>query len=503
MKKLLRTALSAALIFSNWPANAADLFKNLKVNGGLDLQSYTSRNVTDFTTHGAFNDRRGGTNTRVWLGMGWDLLDDVHARATVRKTDRSWGDPGGSGQNGTTGQANSQPLFSGGGNGVANRVYVDEANFKIDKVFGRFDSTFGRQYYGDPGDLIIYYGPTSTIGFYSSSIDALRVDTANDWVMFSGIAGKTSGQPVTAAGTNADVDVRGFNVGVKNLPVKTNVFVWNQVSHGIGNLGTPPNPAAASGVNDNLWVYGLKLKGEAMGGWLSATVASNAGSNRTGLTAAAAAAPTANSSNYIGKALLVDAGYKADINGVGGFTPWLNFGWGTGRSSTIEGRNEGFTSINSDYRPGVIYGRFSGAGPLGATSSVAMLAPGGVVANSPGLNNKVIWGVGLKANPAALNKLTAGLSYWDFRFQRATSGTFVGGPPALGNKHIGSELDLQFDWKHSDNVMFDVGMAHFMPGGFVNESLQTGNAVATGSTAGSGRGVNPACMAFADVNIKF
>src|SRR5262249_6774734 len=158
----------------------------------------------------------------------------------------------------------------------------------------------GRQYYGDAGDLIIYFGPKNDYGQTVTAIDSMRVDASNDWVNFSGLAGKTADQGTigtfaNAAGAN-EVDVTGFNVGIKPLPVKTNVFVWDRTTHGNGNLGTAPNTAGASGANDDLWVYGAKVKGEAMGGWAALTLAANAGSNRS--LAAFAPATAIGSANY-------------------------------------------------------------------------------------------------------------------------------------------------------------------------------------------------------------
>src|SRR5438552_932021 len=125
MKKLLGAALSAALVFPSGPASA-ELLKNLKVNGGMDIQANSSMNITDFSTNqgaaivpgGArtsFNDRIGNALTRTWVGMMWDMLDDVHAKATVRKNDRTWGTAGGSGANGAQGATGSQDVIGGSG----------------------------------------------------------------------------------------------------------------------------------------------------------------------------------------------------------------------------------------------------------------------------------------------------------------------------------------------------------------------------------------------------
>ncbi|MCX5789788.1 MAG: hypothetical protein NTX64_14985 [Elusimicrobia bacterium] len=292
-----------------------------------------------------------------------------------------------------------------------------------------------------------------------------------------------------------DTTATGIDVGVKKLPVKANVFIWNAVTHANGQLGTAPGTASTPGLNDNLWVYGAKLRAEGMGAWINATVALNAGTNRT--VTAGITYPTAASANYSGKALLLDLGYKADISNVGGITPWANFGWGSGRHDARSNKNEGFTAIASDYRPGVIYGRFnSGALALGGSGLAGQLPGGGVSTAGLGnrqIGNRQIWGAGLKATPAGLSKLTAGVSYWDFNYQYATLGA-TGVSAANGNRHIGSEFDLQIDWAHSENVVLDAGWAVFNPGGYVKEQNRTTSPVT---------GTNSVNMLFADLGIKF
>ena len=62
---------------------------------------------------------------------------------------------------------------------------------------------------------------------------------------------------------------------------------------------------------------------------------------------------------YDGKAVLADVGYKADVEQVGTFNPWAQFGYGSGEEQgQARNHNENFTSIATDYRPGAIYGRF-------------------------------------------------------------------------------------------------------------------------------------------------
>ncbi|MBI4386399.1 MAG: alginate export family protein [Elusimicrobia bacterium] len=471
MKKLLGAALSAALILPAGTAGA-ELLKNLKVGGQLDIQANSAINTRDFVTNGTGNnDRLGSAVTRVLLNANWDLLDDVHARVTLRKNDRAWGDTsgGGSGQGSDSGQ--SQAVGSGG---IQGNTYVNESFIKVDKLLGQGDVTVGRQFFGNAGDPIVYFGPKDNYGLAVQALDAFRLDCGHDWGNVTGVVGKIAGDTISGALPDSGTDIRGLDVGIKNLPVKANVVLYNQVTHRNGTLGTP------EGFGDYLWVYGFKLKGEALGGWLGAEFYQNSGENRTG------GSPTA-SANYSGRAFAFDAGYKADIADVAGLTPWFNFGFGTGRSDSTSNKNDGFTAINPDWRPGIINGRFS------STIANHILGGGGYGGYVPtvGLNNRVVYGVGLKVNPAKLSKLTAGVQYWNYNLQRRTVGDAVLDPntgAAKGNRHIGAEFGVTADWQHSENVGVGLGWATFQPGGFI-KSQQTAH--------------SPARLLFADLKVKF
>lgn len=506
MKRLLGTVLALAIIMP--PGASAEILKNLKVSGQLDVQMTSARNVTDFATRpanhpaadgGDNNDRVGTTLTRTMLNLDWDLLDDVHAQGTLVKNDRVWGTaaPAAGGQAAATGEGQGL-IGAPGATDVAGNLVVQRASIMIDKLLGHFDTTVGRQYYGTPGDLVIYFGPKDVHGLFVTAIDAARFEAECDMMSFSGMAGTTaSGAAATglagaANASNNNTQVRGFDIMWKNLPVRAHTFVWNQVTQAAGGLGVAPVNAAggATGMNDFLYVYGVKLRGEAMGGWFNLDLAKNSGQDRTTL-AGAADGFSAASGNYIGTAMLLDVGYNAEIANVGGFTPWANFGWGSGRSSNGEESNENFTAIAPDYRPGVINRRFNGAGAINLGAN----APGGGV-GTVGLGNRVVWGLGLNYTPAKWDRMTAGVSLWDYRFQRNT----ITGPGATllaaGNKHIGSEFGLTAEWRHSENVTLGAGWASFQPGGLVYERKRA-------AVPGVQEGVNPAQMVFADLTVKF
>src|SRR5688500_17209601 len=93
MKKLLGAVIAAALLFPPGQASA-ELFKNLKVTGQLDVQANSAHNVSDFATRDGglnVNDRLENVVTRLLMGLQWNLLDDVTANVQLRKNDRAWG----------------------------------------------------------------------------------------------------------------------------------------------------------------------------------------------------------------------------------------------------------------------------------------------------------------------------------------------------------------------------------------------------------------------------
>ena len=88
-------------------------------------------------------------------------------------------------------------------------------------------------------------------------------------------------------------------------------------------------------------------------------------------------------------------------------------------------------------------------------------------------------------------KLTAGIGYWDIRYTKATVGA---GANLAGQKHIGNEIDVNFDWKHSDNVLLTLTMGKFMPGKVVEKAA---------FAASPNRHVTSANMAMLHTMVKF
>jgi|CXWL01.1.fsa_nt_gi hypothetical protein len=490
MKKLLGTTLALAMLL---PAGAnAELLKNLKVTGKIDLQGTAARNVRDFQTNvrgdgtgsgaAATNgqDRIGDMQTRVLVSADWDLLDDVHARVTIRKNDRVWGN-------------SSQALVTG----ALNAFEVDESFIKIDKLMGSLDTTLGRQFVGEEGDLVAYYGPrTNLYGLGVDALDAAKFDWSNEHLSLTALTGKATANAASlGTAASGQQDVRAVILGCKGHEmIQGKVYLWNQATHNAtGPVGT--NPGATAGAkNDNLYVAGIKVNVKAGPAWLKAEFDKNYGENRQTLTAT-----NHSDRKYTGWATLLNAGAKVEAGSLGMLTGWGEFGYGTGSSDGLSNVNSGFTSINTDYRPGSLYGRF--AQNVTGTSfadSLDGVVSGGSIAASNGLSNRVVKGVGVKLTPAAVSKLTVALSAWDFHFAHTgRKGQGVGAQPEIGangNRHIGNEFDLEFAWQHSENVLVKVGAASFQSGGWVKETQKINN-ITTGT--------NPAYMLTSDVSVRF
>ena len=438
MKKLLGSTLAIALFV---PAIAnAELLKNFKMSGSLETDAVSATNVTDFKTKKY--DNIGTVQTRLMVHSDWDVLDDVHARVSLDKNNRTYG----------TGAENLQTVQAA--------VTVDEAYVKVDKLFGGLDATVGRQYYGEPGDLVIYFGPKYDLyGMPITALDAGRFDVNGDKGGMTLLAAKAVGGVVGSSNTG-NVDIYGIDLHVRpadGTALSAYLYDRTTINSGTGPLGVVGN--------DYLYLAGLKAKVSAAGAWLKAEFDKNFGANRT--------VPGNNrgvygtTANYTGWEGKVDLGVK-----VSALTLWAQGGVGSG--GTTPGQI--FQSIAGDYRPGSIYGRF--AANANSLSSVGSGSPVGSLDNGS-LGNRVIIGAGFKVNPPMLSKLTTGFSWWSFR-----------PGDSLGRVNLGQEYDIDLTWAHSENVTLSAGVGDFQPDNAINANNGAG-------------GTSPARLGYADLAVKF
>lgn len=462
MKKLLGLTMAAAMVLPS--AASAELLKNLKTSGSLEVDSVSVNNGMDYSSR--VYDKVNTIQSRVLLGADWDLLDDVHSHVTMRKNNRTYG-------------TGAESLHT-----VQTVVFFDEANVKVEKLFGSLDMTLGRQFYGEAGDLVIYFGPK--MGEYTmpvTALDGARLDWKGEKTGVTFLAAKRTGSAV-AVDDFGNVNLTGVDVHVKASDnVTGGGYLYNQVTINSNNRAAAVNVTGS----DRLYVFGLKGKMTMGNAWAKAELAKNFGQNRTVDATAAHLGRYTFTGNYTGWALKLDGGYKADL-GMGALTGWGQYGLGSGganRDNTISTART-FQPIAGDYRPGNIFGRFISNADLGQAATF-----------NGSLQNLQVIGLGVKANPSTWSKLTAGLSFYNFRLQNQAganaAATALTGITTAGGKHFGNELDLDLGWQHSENVMIAAGVGSFQPG----TEIRHVNQVLTGGS------VSPVTLGYMDFSFKF
>jgi hypothetical protein len=314
LRKLFSSAMALGLAVSVSIPARAELLKNFKTDGSLEVKAFGIDNETD--RNGAADDYRGETHTRVMVGGSFDLLDDVHARILLRKNNYIYG---GGGENANTVQTN---------------IVLDNAFVKIDKVFGRVDLTMGRQFYGDSNDLVIYFGPQPDDLLSVTAVDVFRADADlfGGWAKFEGIAGKIAD---TGALANSDTDLFGAKVLTDKVIPKGALSL---------SYYTRKIKGAGATANNTLNVADLSARGDILETGLSyqADYVQNFGRN-----AAAAGAPAND-----GNAYFLGLRYGHTLSNMP-FRAMLEYGRGT----------TDFAAIAPGKRFGKIWGEHSNFGP--------------------------------------------------------------------------------------------------------------------------------------------
>ena len=188
MKKLLVAVLACAMVA---PAFAA--FDNVKVTGDIqtiglavESQGVTANNVTAAT-----GDLRV-TQSRVMLGVGMDLVEDVRAQLTFAH-EWIWGAN-------TTRGTNVQNLQW--------NTLVQEAYVNISNVFDALEVKVGRQFYGDEKSAVMYFGPTHGYINYHSFPAPVAIETTTS--SLDGVTATYNGENLTATlaylTTNNDIN---------------------------------------------------------------------------------------------------------------------------------------------------------------------------------------------------------------------------------------------------------------------------------------------------------
>ncbi|MBI4801129.1 MAG: alginate export family protein [Elusimicrobia bacterium] len=398
MKKVIGILVVVAFASS---IASAELLKNVKYNGSVEVKSVTIGNLgaslsTSFDTD--LKIKYSQTLPRVTLGINFDLNDDVNAQVTAVKIDRKYGD---------TSTTAGQTIDN-----ITNKVMFSEAYLNLKNVIG-INHKVGRQYYGKPGDIAMYYGPSSMnfATFVIAALDAWYGEWKKDKWTVTGLVGKVTESNSTTAMN--DKDVYGVTAAYDySEKVKPSVYIYVSDDRTAFPLTYKPN------------VAGVKAAGKHQGLGYGAEFAMNSGNNSAAV-------------DYTGTAVKADLNYNFDGKAAGKFEFMGGFAMGSGDKSTTTAKDERFTAVRSNYIPGLL---FCGVG-VGATNGRSQV----------GLTNLTTFNFGANWTPEKLNKLSVGAKYYSFAYTEAT------------DKPLGTELDFTAAWKHSDNVSARAFYALFTP----------------------------------------
>jgi len=432
MKKLLGLAVAGALVIAAAPARA-EILKNLKTSGELEVMGTLDQNVATLNATGT--DSRRNTQTRLTYGLSFDLLEDARANIAFVKNDRYYG----------TGAQTA--------NGVLTTVNIQEANVVLDKLFGKVDAKIGRQFYGDEGDINIFYGVKhGQEGMSVNALDAARFDYSS---------GKNSLTVLWSKVTDANSP--NFNTQDNDTAVfgVSDMYKLDQaLTLGAYAYNRRIGKTAANQDSDSLWIIGAKAKGEIAGlGYYGEAVA-NRGSTPNGTVTA----------DYTGYAFLAKANYNLKLAGVGGLNPRAMFAYGSGDRDGLATNNEkikNFVAVNPDFRPGLI---FSNSLPTGSIINTAA----GSLANMNVIN------VGVDFMPEIASKFSVALDGYSFA-RNAT---------AQADSDLATEIDLGLKYKQSENITLGLAVGRLWAGNYLKDAYP-------------GTVFSPATMAMTTLSVKF
>ena len=172
MKKLLGLLLVAAIAF---PASAA-VIKNVELTG--EVQTIASDVKNNVVVAGDNNFYNRGAKTRALAGLSFNVVEDVKANLLFQYV-YNWGDHN----------------YTNNGFDSAEGMKLANANLVFSNLFDAVEVTIGRQFYGEDGSPIIYFGPNhynAEGSLYASALDAAKLVYSNDTWTGTLIAGKVA-----------------------------------------------------------------------------------------------------------------------------------------------------------------------------------------------------------------------------------------------------------------------------------------------------------------------
>ncbi len=254
MKKLV-SLLAAVVLF---PAAAnANILDNVKLTGEIQTIASTVKN-NDTMTHSdgwTYDFYNRGARTQALAGLSFDLQKNVTANLLFQYV-YAWGD------NNYTNQGFSN----------ADGVKLAIANLAFSDLFDALDVTVGRQFYGEDGSAIIYFGPrnyNAEGSGYASALDAVTVRYNGEGKTLTLLAGKAADVYNTfrlPSKGDSHANILGADVKLDVTDALTaNVYGYDLSNVVFWDYRSSPPTMDSLGESNHVAVYGGKL------GWTADT----------------------------------------------------------------------------------------------------------------------------------------------------------------------------------------------------------------------------------------
>ncbi len=457
MRKLM--ALAIVLVLAG-TTRAWALFGlgDVTFDGSLEVSGNAANNEVDFgnVINSSATDHRGGTVTRVRVGMNAQVTEGVKARVEAARSGRQYG-------TGATTVTGEEALWS------FQNAYVDVENFLEEGHMLRI----GRQYVGNSGDLAWNISPKDNDNLTLNSIDGVLFQCRKyDFINLDLFMGKateddalanTNQDDLGATGATSaagDVNLNSFDIVLPKLVPnsKLNVgYLWGQDTNtqatGDNNSLKTARVGINGGVSENLFTYRAEIF-QNMGEFKGA-----------GLTGAGAATKL----KYQGSAIDLGVGLNPKETSAGSFGLWLNYLMASGDDNLADDKDKSFHDFSplgvntSDRLLGEIFGKsntLGGGTPLGQGLNTADTTGSAPASGTQGAGLSVL-NFGAQYKPKFAPRTWARVDF--YTFARAEDSVSTGTTKINIGDKIGTELDFALGFNQSDNVTFELGYAMLSP----------------------------------------
>jgi len=431
MKKYLAILTVLALAGIS-PVNAELLgIGKIQADGSLEILGISASNEDDASSAG---DHRGGTVSRIRLGLGAEITEGVNGRVEFLRNSNS----------GANVQFGDNAV---GGNDIdaeTNGISIENAYIDIDTLFNLDLFRIGRHYGGREDDPILYYGPTNDDSLSVTALDGLLVEKKFKKINVSFLTAKVNEDDAVAA---TDADTAGVigDVNINAVIIGSDKLVQGyKVPLELGIYQRTQSFTVASNDNDNRKVYDLRGSILLMEDALEVGLEYAMNDGKLGNAGAAAG----NDREYTGNLMVLCAAYKCPKTGLKATLHYANASGddATGAADDND-EDESFRDIGfSDRRYGEILGRDTAFGIGGGATA-------GFDTGAQGMGFNII-DLALTYPLPMNDKVELGVEYLTAKVNEVAANIDDG---------VGDEIDLTIKYKHSKNVCMEAGYASFSP----------------------------------------